>query len=77
MSRETPETPDPGSETSAAYPQAVGGEAMLTERLLTVERAYAELLQRVRWYEREREELKGRLEKLLSHIGRGAALFTP
>jgi len=41
----------------------------LAARLATVERAYDELLARVRFYERERAELRDRLQQLLSRIG--------
>jgi hypothetical protein len=73
MSGETPEAPDPESQSSWARAQDVHGDAVLAERLVTVERAYAELLQRVRWYERERAELKSRLEELLTRLADGAS----
>lgn len=41
----------------------------LAARLATVERAYGELLERVRFYERERAELRDRLQQLLTRIG--------
>jgi len=41
----------------------------LAARLANLERAYATLLERVRGYERERSEIKRRLERILSRIG--------
>ena len=62
MSRETVEVLDVQTEREA-----------LVARLASVERAYADLLQRVRRYERERAEIKTRLERILARIGvRGA-----
>jgi hypothetical protein len=43
-------------------------EDPLVARLATVERAYEDLLQRVRRYERERAEIRARLERILSRI---------
>lgn len=40
----------------------------LAARLATVERAYGELQERVRAYERERAEIRGRLKRLLARI---------
>jgi hypothetical protein len=40
----------------------------LAARLAAVERAYGELLERVRLYERERAEIRGRLEGLIARI---------
>ena len=40
----------------------------LAARLATVERAYGELLERVRLFERERAEIRGRLKRLLAHL---------
>jgi hypothetical protein len=46
-----------------------GAEAsQLVDRLAIVERAYSELLQRVRRYERERAELKHRLASLMAQL---------
>jgi hypothetical protein len=58
MSRETVEALELHSEREA-----------LAARLATLERAYADLLQRVRRYERERAEIKARLERILARIG--------
>jgi hypothetical protein len=46
-----------------------GEREELAARLASMERAYAELLQRVRRYERERAEIKARLERILARIG--------
>jgi uncharacterized protein involved in exopolysaccharide biosynthesis len=40
----------------------------LAARLATVERAYGELLERVRRFERERAEIRRRLQRLLARI---------
>jgi hypothetical protein len=42
--------------------------AGLVDRLAVVERAYGELLQRVRRYERERAELKHRLASIMAQL---------
>jgi len=41
----------------------------LEARLVAVERAYAELLDRVRRYERERVDIRERLNRILARIG--------
>jgi predicted nucleic acid-binding Zn-ribbon protein len=41
----------------------------LEARLAAVERAYEDLLERVRRYERERADIRSRLERLLAQIG--------
>jgi hypothetical protein len=43
------------------------GDALAT-RLAAVERAYLELLGRVQRYERERADIRARLERVLAHI---------
>jgi hypothetical protein len=43
-------------------------EDPLVARLATVERAYEDLLQRLHRYERERAEIRARLERILSRI---------
>jgi predicted nuclease with TOPRIM domain len=48
-----------------------GERETLAARLASVEQAYEELLQRLRRYERERAELRARLERLLQRIGSG------
>ena len=45
----------------------------LAARLAIVERAYEELLARVRGYEHERVEIRNRLERILAQIARTAA----
>ena len=49
----------------------------LAARLDSVERAYADLLQRVRRYERERTEIKTRLERILARIGTTGTVDAP
>lgn len=49
----------------------VGEREALAARLKSVERAYEELLQRVRRYERERAEIRARIERLLHRLGPG------
>jgi uncharacterized protein YhaN len=58
MSRETLEVLEVPDERDA-----------LLARVARLERAYEDLLQRVRRYERERVEIRGRLERLLNRIG--------
>jgi hypothetical protein len=41
----------------------------LAARLAAVERAYAAALERLRLYEREREDIRGRLKRILVRIG--------
>lgn len=48
-----------------------GDREALAARLKSVERAYEELLQRVRRYERERAEIRARIERLLHRLGPG------
>ena len=57
MNREPLETYDPPSE----------GETLET-KLAAMERAYESLLERVRWYERERADIRTRLERILARI---------
>jgi hypothetical protein len=45
-------------------------DASLAARLAQLETAYADLLCRVRTYERERHEIKARVEQILSRIPR-------
>lgn len=42
---------------------------IVSARLERVERAYRELLERVQGFERERAEIRGRLERLLVRLG--------
>jgi uncharacterized protein YhaN len=63
MSRESAETfraPDPGVEDE---------RDALAIRLAQVERAYHELAERLSGYERERAEIKARLEGILARLG--------
>jgi len=70
MSRETLEVLEERLQAFLARHQEVQGErAALALRLASVERAYEELLQRVRRYERERAEIKDRLGRILTRIG--------
>jgi predicted nuclease with TOPRIM domain len=62
MSRETPPA-------LAEGPRAQDEREALTARLTSLERANEELRQRVWRYERERAEIKLRLERILSRIG--------
>jgi uncharacterized protein YhaN len=45
------------------------GEESLRARLAGLERAYQDLLERLRRYERERGEIKSRLEGILARLG--------
>ena len=49
------------------------GRDALAARLATVERAYEDLLQRVRRYEGERAEIRTRLERILARIAASGA----
>jgi predicted nucleic acid-binding Zn-ribbon protein len=57
-----------GSETVEALEVPLEREAV-EARLAAVERAYEDLLQRVRRYEGERAEIRARLERILARIG--------
>jgi uncharacterized protein YhaN len=63
MSRESAET------FLAHHHEAEDERAALAVRLAKVERAYQELVERVRGYERERTEIRARLEGLLARLG--------
>lgn len=72
MSRETLEIRDEEPAGGLARPQKHDGRGdreALAARLASVERAYDELLARVRWYEEERRRMKQRLERLLVALG--------
>ncbi len=56
-----------GRET-AEFLGAPGEHEAIEARLQAVERAYDDLLQRVRRYERERAEIRARLERLLARL---------
>ena len=63
MSRES-------AETFFARPEGVEDEReALALRLAEVERAYQELVERLHGYERERAEIKARLEGILARLG--------
>jgi hypothetical protein len=49
----------------------------LSDRLVVVQRAYDELLQRVRRYERERAELKRRLASIMAQLDAAARADVP
>ncbi len=45
------------------------GSESAEERLVAMERAYGDLLERLRRYERERADIRTRLERILARIG--------
>ena len=53
-------------ETVEMLKEAPANEEPLVARCARLERAYDDLLQRIRRYERERAELRARLERLLA-----------
>jgi uncharacterized coiled-coil DUF342 family protein len=55
-------------ETVEMLKEAPAGEEPLVARCASLERAYDDLLQRIRRYERERAEIRARLERLLALI---------
>jgi len=69
MSRDTLEVLEERLQHFLARHEEVRGEReALAERLASVERAYAEVCQRLNRYEHERREIKNRLERLLLRI---------
>jgi hypothetical protein len=66
MSRET--QPELGSFLVDKHDRDGDRESLLT-RIAGLERAYEDLVARVRRYERERAEIKSRLEGILSRLG--------
>ena len=54
-----------------------GEREALAARLATMERAYADLLARVRRYERERAEIKARVERILARLGTAGRAGVP
>lgn len=69
MSTRTSEAFRNGLGSALAEGEGVHEESrVLAAKLATVERAYDELLDRVRGYERERAEIRTRLERILSQI---------
>lgn len=70
MSRETLEVLEERLQTFLTRHREVQGEReALAERLAAVEQAYEDVLQRVRRYERERAEIRARLQRILVRIG--------
>ena len=68
--RETLEVLQERLATFVAHHERLQGErAALAARLSSTLRAYEDALQRLRRYERERVEMKARLERILSRIG--------
>jgi hypothetical protein len=55
-------------ETVEMLKDAPGDSEPLVARCAKLERAYDDLLQRVRRYERERAEIRARLERILARI---------
>ena len=70
MSRETSQAFRDRLHAGHAPAQARLESDSVAVRLATVERAYDELLARVQEYERERAEIRSRLERILIEIGR-------
>lgn len=68
MTRDTLAAVDEGPETSVASSHGGAQSEALIHRLASVEQAYGELLQRVRQYERERAEIKHRLEGIMAEL---------
>ena len=68
MTRDTLAAVDEGPETSVASSHDGAPREALIHRLARVEQAYGELLQRVRQYERERAEIKHRLEGIMAEL---------
>ncbi len=77
MTRDTVAAVDEGSETSAGSGRDGAESEGLIHRLANVERAYGELLQRVRQYERERVEIKRRLEGIMAQLDAAAPADVP
>jgi hypothetical protein len=72
MIRDTGVAVDEGSGAPVGSGREGADSAELTDRLAYVERAYGELLQRVRRYERERAELKHRLASIMAQLDAAA-----
>ena len=66
---------DSGAPPGSGRDGAEGAEA--DDRLAAIERAYRELLQRVRRYERERAELKHRLASIMAQLDAAARAEVP
>ena len=52
-----------------SYDLPVAGGETAETRLAAMERAYEDLLERVRRYERERADIRTRLDRILARIG--------
>ena len=68
MSRENGEVPE-NADDAVARPGGSTQPNGLASRLGRLERAYAELLERVHRYERERVEIRNRLARILERLG--------
>ncbi len=66
---------EPQPDLSPFIPERADGDGeSLRARVVGLERAYRDVVERMRRYERERAEIKSRLERLLDRIGaRGAS----
>lgn len=77
MSRDTLAAVDEGVKASVTSNHDGAPREALVHRLANVERAYGELLQRVRQYERERAEIKHRLEGIMAQLDGASPLDLP
>ena len=77
MSRDTLAAVDDRADISADGDREGMPRDALIQRLADVERAYGELLQRVRRYERERAEIRQRLSGILAELDGADLLDTP
>ena len=77
MNRDNPEVVDQGRETAVDSSGVGADKESLIHRLASVERAYGELLQRVRQYERERAEIKHRLVGIMDRLDAASAVDAP
>lgn len=68
MTRDTLAAIDEGSAASVDSGHVDASREALLHRLANVERAYGDLLQRFRQYEREREEIKHRLAGIMAQL---------
>ncbi len=66
MSRDTPQALEETLDGNAAQGE---DRELLLARLSAVERAYQELLERVRRYERERADIRARVQRVLARLG--------
>jgi hypothetical protein len=77
MTRDTLAAVDAGAETPVASTHDGAPREVLMHRLASVEQAYGELLQRVHRYERERAEIKHRLEGIMAELDAASRLDVP